>query len=209
MLSALYLDVTCASPVFKWTNPASQADVSEIPHFALHSFFITNFLVASGSSRPVLYIHFISRTIMTDPISLTGTAVGIVSLGLTVCQSLVSYYDSWKSHDEQVKEAVMRIGELENVLDVLSGRLARLPSYHEVSSQVETLAVSCKASMKKLGDIFEECRKAGTPSTLKEKIQAQGRKALFPFKKDTLESIKATSRDIISVLNIALETLQV
>jgi hypothetical protein len=146
---------------------------------------------------------------MTDPISLTGTAVGIVSLGLTVCQSLVSYYGLWKSHDEQVKEAVTRIGELENVLDVLSGRLARLPSNHEVSSQVETLAVSCKASMKKLGDIFKECRKTGTPSTLKEKIQAQGRKALFPFKKDTLESIKATSRDIIGVLNIALETLQV
>ena len=146
---------------------------------------------------------------MTDPISLTGTAVGIVSLGLTVCQSLVSYYDSWKSHDEQVKEAVARIEELENVLDVLSGRLARLPSNHEVSSQVQTLTVSCKASMKKLEDIFEECRKTGNPSTLKEKIQAQRRKALFPFKKDTLESIKATSRDIIGVLNIALQTLQV
>ena len=146
---------------------------------------------------------------MTDPISLTGTAVGIVSLGLTVCQSLVSYYDLWKSHDKQVKEAVTRIEELENVLDVLSGRLARLPSDYEASSQVQTLTVSCKASMKKLEDIFEECCKAGNPSTLKKKFQAQRRKALFPFKKDTLESIKATSRDVIGVLNIALQTLQV
>ena len=40
---------------------------------------------------------------MGDPFSVAGSAVGVISLGLAICQSLISYYGSWKAYDDEIK----------------------------------------------------------------------------------------------------------
>lgn len=41
---------------------------------------------------------------MGDTFSVAGGAVGVISLGLTVCQGLLAYYGPFKAVDEQIHE---------------------------------------------------------------------------------------------------------
>jgi hypothetical protein len=41
---------------------------------------------------------------MGDPFSVAGSAVGVISLGLTVCQGLLTYYGQFKAYDEEIRD---------------------------------------------------------------------------------------------------------
>jgi hypothetical protein len=52
-----------------------------------------------------------------------GTAVGIASLGIQVCQGLLSYYDSWKSYDSDISSTYNTISDLSKTLILLKTTL--------------------------------------------------------------------------------------
>lgn len=56
---------------------------------------------------------------MADPFSVTGSAVGVISLGLTVCQGLLAYYGQFKAFHEQIDEVTDRMATLETILKAL------------------------------------------------------------------------------------------
>lgn len=60
-----------------------------------------------------------------EPFSAAGTAVGIVSLGVQVCQGLLSYYSGWKDFGEDVKATTDSIADLRRILLVLEDILSR------------------------------------------------------------------------------------
>lgn len=43
---------------------------------------------------------------MSDPLSVAGTAVGIASLGIQVCQGLIKYLQAVNDRNEEIKDAV-------------------------------------------------------------------------------------------------------
>ncbi len=49
---------------------------------------------------------------MTDPLSIGGSAVGIVALGITVCQGLFHYYSSCRDRSADVKALVSSLDGL-------------------------------------------------------------------------------------------------
>ena len=59
---------------------------------------------------------------MADP----GTAIGIISLGIQVCQGLTSYYSVYKSFHDHVNHANLRLGDLQATLEILQQLLPRL-----------------------------------------------------------------------------------
>ena len=46
-------------------------------------------------------------------------AVGVISLGIQVCQGLVSYCNAWKSHDKDIGDASERLVGLRYILETL------------------------------------------------------------------------------------------
>jgi hypothetical protein len=52
-----------------------------------------------------------------------GTAVGIASLGIQVCQGLLSYYDTWKSYDPDISSIYDAITDLSKTLILLKTTL--------------------------------------------------------------------------------------
>jgi hypothetical protein len=62
---------------------------------------------------------------MGDPFSVAGSAVGVISLGLQVCQGLASYINKYKSADKEMRDFKCRIEGLESILqglrDILTG----------------------------------------------------------------------------------------
>jgi hypothetical protein len=54
-----------------------------------------------------------------------GTAVGIASLGIQVCQGLLSYYSDWKDYNSDVSSTYDAITDLGKTLILLKSTLGR------------------------------------------------------------------------------------
>lgn len=80
---------------------------------------------------------------MGDPISAAGTAVGIISLGIQVCQSLISYYDRWKSFDDDIAQIQGKLDGLKETLENLGENI--VPKFKS-SNAKETEDVDKKSS---------------------------------------------------------------
>lgn len=57
---------------------------------------------------------------MGDPLSTVASAVGIVSLGLQVCQGIVQYYSHWKDYTVDIASTYELVGQLRGIFEALS-----------------------------------------------------------------------------------------
>lgn len=62
---------------------------------------------------------------MSDPFSVAGSAVGIVSLGLAVCQGIIGYYNAYKGQEDEVDEMLEKTSRLASILKLLKPHLDR------------------------------------------------------------------------------------
>jgi hypothetical protein len=148
---------------------------------------------------------------MADPFSVAGSAVGVISLGLTVCQGLLAYYGPFKAYDEQIHDFLSRITSFDSTLKALQDVLANVEvSSSALTTQSATVALgcifNCQEGLKRLKSILDKCR--GSPSTksfLGSKIQIN--KMLYPFRRDTLVTLLDTMSWLQADLNASLQSL--
>ncbi|KAJ5360858.1 hypothetical protein N7517_010049 [Penicillium concentricum] len=141
-----------------------------------------------------------------DPVSLTGTAVGIVSLGLTVCQSLVYYYSAFRGYSEDTQNALKKLQNLKDILTVLEDVLQS----HDIL-QTETAAtraakqniMACKGGLEQLKRLMDKC-KAMPGEQKRDYIN----RALYPFRRDTIKSLLQHVESLQSNLGTSMDILQ-
>ena len=93
---------------------------------------------------------------MTDPLSITASAAGLVSLGLTVCSGLLNYYSAWKDQPSDVSTMCQSLEALGKTLKVLDQKV-RLPLLdRETVDRVTDIIVSCAASIYALKSKLEK-----------------------------------------------------
>jgi hypothetical protein len=78
-----------------------------------------------------------------------GTAVGIVSLGIQVCQGLLFYYDAWKSYDSDISSTYNAITDLSRTLTILKTTLQQETDRERVG-RVRTCVSSCEDAILEL-----------------------------------------------------------
>ena len=139
-----------------------------------------------------------------------GTAVGVISLGIQCCQGISSYYGSFCGQDTLVASTV-------SLVDGLNGIFVRLEEViRQPNSNFDTDAVtlvkgtvaSCKKLVDDLKNKLDRIRSDTPQSTLKGKARVVGRKVLFPFREDTLLTLKTIVQDLRGNLDLAAATLQ-
>ncbi|KAJ5952370.1 uncharacterized protein N7479_010783 [Penicillium vulpinum] len=141
---------------------------------------------------------------MSDPLSVAGSAVGIISLGLQVCGEIVSYFQDWHGFDEDIQ----RIYEKADGLRMPLKGLQRIIEYaqranHADASDLEAKAQSLQQAITRLKSATDRCASAGSITSNGFRYQLQ--KAKYPFKKYGLRDI---SNDLDSVQSILNTTLQ-
>lgn len=145
---------------------------------------------------------------MAEPFSVAGSAVGVVSLGLTVCQGLIKYFSEWKSRESDVHAAIDQINGLTQTLELLQARLAKLPGGHEtVTANVESRIASCGEGIENLSRYLDKCHTFGTQADWKGKMRASKKQLFYPFRREALQDVKQTLRDLQQNLETALEPL--
>ncbi|EON66425.1 hypothetical protein W97_05522 [Coniosporium apollinis CBS 100218] len=145
---------------------------------------------------------------MTDPFSIAGSAVGVTSLGLTVCQGLIRYYTAYSAYDDDIAETVGLIRRLEGLFVLLRDVLQGLPAEQALLvTQVQSCMQSSEGRIKALDTHLDKCRATPSPGG-SVKLQQSWRRGLFPFRKPVLNALRDNVESLRSNLVLAVEILQ-
>ncbi|KAL9122142.1 MAG: hypothetical protein Q9187_001305 [Circinaria calcarea] len=146
---------------------------------------------------------------MADPFSIAGSAVGVTSLGLTVCQGLLQYYRAYKDYEDDVLRMCTSVNGLQQTLHVLDSILRENTLIGEAVTKVEENILACEEGIKKLNQKLAKVREANVPSNVSGKVWIQLRRALYPFKESTMAKFREILADLRDGLSFSLSTLEI
>lgn len=144
-------------------------------------------------------------TVMGD---VAGSAVGIASLGIQVCQGLLSYYDSWKDYGADVTHARNSVSDLSATLTLLKESLEQGGYDPARTKRVESCLETCVDGLRGLSGKLNDLRKHDTPEGFGQKARSGMQRMWYPLRKDTLTKLQANVGDVRERLKLALQVLQ-
>ncbi|CAN9363226.1 unnamed protein product [Alternaria alternata] len=134
-----------------------------------------------------------------------GTAVGVVSLGIQVCEGILKYYRDWRGYEEDIQEAYTRIDDLAKTFALLHAELQTVPQKAFAIRAQECLA-TCQDGIQQLEKKLKKVHK-DAPAGLRQRAQVGGLRLMYPFRKSTLEKLKEIAQGLMQQLNLALQII--
>jgi hypothetical protein len=136
-----------------------------------------------------------------------GTAVGIASLGIQVCQGLLDYYDAWKGYDSDISSTYNAITDLSKTLILLKTALQQQVDEERVG-RVRTCVRDCEDALLELEKKWQSLQNYGQPEGLRLKMRLGLPRSWYPFRKENVEALKASVTNAQERLKLALQVLQ-
>lgn len=136
-----------------------------------------------------------------------GTAVGVASLGIQVCQALLAYYDDWKSYNAEISGTYDVIDDLARTLISLKASLENNDLDGEKRDRVRRCLQDSEQALRKLSEKLTKLRKHGQPQGLREKAWAELQRAWYPFRASTLAKLREIVADARERLKLAISVL--
>jgi predicted nuclease with TOPRIM domain len=141
-----------------------------------------------------------------------GGIVGTVSLTLQVLQGLKWYYSHFTSYGDDLAAIITRIEHIENNLEILDNTVQRLKHENDAiaaAAAVQTNIISCADVVRKLEECQKKCGEPqNNPATLKRRVILIKKRALYPFRKETLESLQKQLGRLLENLLVIMQALQ-
>jgi hypothetical protein len=143
---------------------------------------------------------------MADPFSVTGSAVGVVSLAIQICKGLVWYIDSARGAKDKVSHISSLMEKLTDLLELLESVIGKLDGSISGSAT--------KAGIEACAEALEQIKRrlAGSSRTGDSKFRQQLKllkhRLSFPFKQDDIMFWKDMVEGIQQNLHTALLALQ-
>ncbi|KAF2809287.1 uncharacterized protein BDZ99DRAFT_520652 [Mytilinidion resinicola] len=148
---------------------------------------------------------------MSDPISVAGTAIGVVSLGLSLCQNLVDYVEALQDRKNSIQSTLSRVECLRTTLDMVKDAVSHVsPNNQNVVDAVEKCLREGEAEMRRLDAFLKnlKCDYIVTDSKSK-RVKSTVRKLLYPFKKGNIQKLENDVQTINVILATALQALEI
>lgn len=140
---------------------------------------------------------------MSDPLSIAGTAVGIISLGLQVCGEIVSFCQAWQSFNEDIQNIGQKADGLRMPLRVLRELIEDFRTTDPmIASDLENKAKSIEHVIKRLKTATD---RYATGKSNPDSFRFQLKKAAYPFKKEGLREMASDLDSVEAVLQTALQ----
>ena len=139
----------------------------------------------------------------------TSSAAGLVSLGLTVCQGLLKFYESWKEAEDDVKRMYSSVEQLTKTFVYLRRSIRQNQFSRDIVARVEESIRMCENGLQALRKKLLKINSASQANCgWSHKLRSQFQRALYPFKESTIVKLKEICNDLQCNLTLALETLQ-
>jgi len=147
---------------------------------------------------------------MTDPLSVAGSVAGLISVGIQVTQSLVDFYNSYKSRDSDLVDMIERLDGLLDIFQCLKKTLSERDFQADERSLAESIETSIRNCAELIQELQDECQKFSKNSSngVKAAVKVVGRRVTYPFRQSTLQKLDEDIGEIRANLSSALDVLQ-
>ena len=137
----------------------------------------------------------------------TGTVIGVVSLGITLCDGIIQYCRAWKHQDDDVRALRELTTGLKNVLRDVERWLQRQPNFDPaIVSRVSNSLQACHDQISKAVGISA---KYATGQTIKKmgKVKDMIQRLKFPLERNVLGELRDIMVAFRGNVDIALNLL--
>lgn len=134
-------------------------------------------------------------------------AVGVVSLGIQLCQGFLKYYHDWQSYHEDISAAYNKVNGLNDTLTLLEDSLNDPFLDAERKSKAHERLLSCHQGLSALRTLLDKLPAMPQPSGRLARAAFAAKRASYPFKTDAFKKIVATVDGLVVDLSLALKVL--
>ena len=147
---------------------------------------------------------------MSDPLAITGSVAGVISLGIQVIESLVEFYNSYKHQDYEIAGMTERLESLLSILQTLDKSLSSRKFQVDEQDLIGNIETSIKNCEELIQELQEECQKfvKATSGGIRAVFRVAGRRATYPFRQSTLQKLDEDIVELRGNLSIAIDVLQ-
>lgn len=137
---------------------------------------------------------------MADPFSITGSAVGVISLAIQLCKGLEWYVSGVKEAKDKAGQIAAEMEELANLLELLESIVKKVDPSHTVTAT--------RTGIKSCADAITTIRKKLKPGDqasdggIKSSLKRLSKRLAFPFKEADIKYWK----DVLNTLQQSLQT---
>lgn len=167
---------------------------------------------AKTSQLVNIAFHAISQPVtetLADPLSIASGAVEFVSLGLTACKSIGSFYNTYKDRDVETKSLVRKSEELRVVFESIGCHLPQLQHSHQkLAESVAASILELAKSLDSLDPATEKSRRAKDSKDFKEKLRTVFSRAAYPLRRETILDLDRRVNDCRENLSFALTAMK-
>lgn len=146
---------------------------------------------------------------MSDPLSIAGSVVGLISLGLQCAEYLYNYYTTYRDRRQDLAQIADQLGSLLDslrIIDEVVRTRKRRPNNQGIAQCIEDAIDRSERIIYILRDEVDKFKKEPTDDW-KRKVLVTGREAIYLFKQSILEDL---GKDVVRFhnnLSTALEAL--
>ncbi|KAK1996914.1 hypothetical protein LX36DRAFT_682104 [Colletotrichum falcatum] len=147
---------------------------------------------------------------MAEPVGITGTAAGLVSLGLQLYGEISKYLNAVKGRQKDLGRARRHCQTLQMCIDAIAA--AASPSRGnnaQTDAALNACVLSCESELRALEALVARLQGPPTPAggSLSAKLREKGREYAFPFHRESILELERTLESTNGVLQTALQTL--
>lgn len=145
-----------------------------------------------------------------DGLSVAGTAIGVISLGIQVTQSLVDFYSAYKNQKNEVSHTINRLTHLLSSLEILKDQLGTRRFLAEEQALLQNIQNSIQDCDEYIHELQDQCDKLKDSSSdsIRAAARTAARRLAYPFRQSTLQTLEETIDEMVSHLSLALQILQ-
>ncbi|KAL4789392.1 hypothetical protein BDV19DRAFT_395087 [Aspergillus venezuelensis] len=142
---------------------------------------------------------------MSDPFSAAASAVGVISLGLQVCQHLVTYCQAFKSYDrdiEMIRITALGLRQpLKDLRDLIEESQGVNP---EITADLGEKALSLASMVGNLKSMVGQLDVGISTTGFAGRVKGHLGKAIYPFRRATLQDMLQDLHKIQAILQTTL-----
>ncbi|RSL89352.1 hypothetical protein BHE90_001645 [Fusarium euwallaceae] len=146
---------------------------------------------------------------MAEAIGLAASVAGLVSLGLSVCKGLATYYDNYQSAENEVKLLCEEVNDLALILQSFEDALKDSDMRLKLESSASTRPINiCMERMTELDKELQKLVSSGKDDKRSaRKFMSKTMKALYPFKEETLQKLRSNISRTNEMLQLVASTV--
>lgn len=150
---------------------------------------------------------------MAEFVGVIGSAVGILSFGLTISQGLIKYYSTWKDNGNDISKMLSSMESLTKTFELLKDILIRgdfpesqVKNVSDWIEKCEESVVELAVDLKRLTVEHAGEDMEGVKSS-RQKLKEKGKKFLWPFRESTILKLLENIVFIRGNLKMAMQGL--